>query len=119
MKLIINPSYYDNTYAFSVRSINTFKQLLYLYEGPLSIQINVPSQSIHMIGLTTEDSDLTMLTVHNITYRVDDPIYTNFTSFVITPPRPANLYAITTLQCCLILGYTQLIECNQCRTGMH
>ena len=72
-----------------------------------------------MTGLKTEDSDLTMLTVHNITYRVDQPIYLNSTSFVITPPKPANLYAVTTLKCCIFLNYNQLIECNPCRIGKH
>jgi hypothetical protein len=52
-KFIINPSYYDKAYSFSVRCINLYKQLLYLYEGPLNIQINVPSNTVHMIGINT------------------------------------------------------------------
>lgn len=116
-KFIANPSYYDSTFNFTVRSLNSYKQLIYIYEGPFAIQINVPSSSIHMIGLSTGDSDLLMLTTFNITYRVDEPIYTNSTSFIITPPHPAHLDAIDTLQCCLILSYSQLIECHSCTIG--
>lgn len=94
-------------------------QLINIYRGPLNIEINLPASGIHMIGLTTSDYDLVTLAVHNVTYRVDEPIYTNRTSFVINPANSQHLYAIQSLNCCLILNYTYYVECHPCKIGKY
>jgi len=109
IKFITNPSYYDSSIDFTVKSINFNHELQYIYVGPFNIQINIAPSSIHLVGLDASDSDLQTLAIYNITYRVDEPIYTNMTYFVITPPQGSPLFAITALNCCLILNFFQVV----------
>jgi len=85
---------------FRVLSIDSGKSLAYSYFGSLG-SLGLSAGSIHFIGLQVLDNDLGVLTTQNLTYRVDDYVYTNLTSIVITPPSSNPLYALSKLDCCL------------------
>ncbi len=87
LRHITNPSYWDPSALFSVRSLGPQKQLFSLYEGGFDIKIGIPSSSIHMVGLETGENDLVMLTTFKLSYLIDTVIFTNITSLVLTPPE--------------------------------
>jgi hypothetical protein len=62
------------------------------------------------------DNDLGILTTHNLTYRVDEAIYTNLTSIIIVPPQNNPLYALNKLDGCFYIN-SNLIECHSCQVG--
>jgi hypothetical protein len=53
LRHITNPSYWDPSASFSVRSLSPQKQIFSLYEGGLDVRIGTPSSSIHMVGFET------------------------------------------------------------------
>jgi hypothetical protein len=113
---IYNPPYYDPSQPFHLSSLNKARQLLYTYKGSADLRVSLSPQAIHFTGLTVGDSDLIMLTTHNLTYQVDQLLYTNLTSFVISPPSNSPLYALRYLGCCFYHNHI-LIECHQCTVG--
>lgn len=115
-RFVYNPSYYDPSQSFLLGSLNQHRQLLYTYRGRANLQVNLPAQALHFSGLGVGDSDLIMLTTHNLTYKVDQLLYTNLTSFVIFPPSNSPLYALKQLDCCFHHNNI-LIECHQCTVG--
>ena len=87
LRYINNPSYWDPSASFSVRSLSPQKQILSLFSGGLDVKIGTPSSSIHMVGFETGESDLVMLTTFKLSYRIDTAIFTNATSLILTPPE--------------------------------
>jgi hypothetical protein len=117
IKYIQNPSYFDNSQKFKLSSIDATGNLLYISYVKLR-SLGLEAASIHFVNLQLVDNDLGKLTIHNLTYRVDDAIYTNLTSIIIIPPKNNPLYALSKLDCCLYIN-SVLVECHSCQVGRH
>jgi hypothetical protein len=118
LKFIVNPSYYDPSYQFSLSSINMWHELVYSYVEKLDVEISPPAGGLHFVEIEVGDNDLAMLTEHNLTYRIDQPIFTNLTSLVLVPPKNSPIFALKSVNCCLYIN-SVAVECHQCNIGLH
>jgi hypothetical protein len=117
-RFVANPVFYNTTQMFRVEMVDKWRQLKYRYEGAADMIVTDGAQGVHFVGLEVGDNDLEYLTEHNLTYKVDQPLLFNDTSFVIVPPEDSPLFALTYLNCCLLLNSVPL-ECHECLIGVH